>query len=170
MSGYIVRIGDREYHIEILDDHHVRLNGEIIEVDLATLSDSPLFSLIVNGKSYEVLATPQGETWEVHLKGRTYLAEVEDETSHTLRRSVPANPTQSTEYLLQAPMPGLVVAVPVATGQEVEANEVLVVLESMKMQNELRAPHAGRVVEIYVQPGERVLQKQNLVRIHLTPQ
>ncbi len=65
-------------------------------------------------------------------------------------------------------MPGLVVAIPVATGQEVEANEVLVVLESMKMQNELRAPHAGRVVEIYVQPGERVLQKQNLVRIHLT--
>ncbi len=73
MSGYIVRIGDREYHIEVLDDHHVRLNGEIIEVDLATLSDSPLFSLIVNGKSYEVLATPQGETWEVHLKGHTYL-------------------------------------------------------------------------------------------------
>ncbi|WP_299024832.1 biotin/lipoyl-containing protein [uncultured Thermanaerothrix sp.] len=165
MSRYVVHIGDREYHIEILDDRHVRLNGEIIEVDLATLPGSPLFSLIVNGKSYEVLATPQGEDWEVHLKGRTYLAEVEDEAARTLRTSIPDNAAQSSDYLLQAPMPGLVVAVPVAIGQEVNVNEVLVVLESMKMQNELRAPYSGHVVEIYVHPGERVLQKQDLLRM-----
>lgn len=168
MTGYVVRIGDQEYHIEILDDRHIRLNGEVIEVDLATLGDSPLLSLIVDGKSYEVLATPQGEEWEIHLKGRTYLAQVEDKTAYALRKANPTGPTERSEYVLQAPMPGLIVAVPVNKGQTVQANDVLVVLESMKMQNELRAPHAGQVVEIYVQPGERVLQKQNLLRLRLS--
>ncbi|MCX8023696.1 MAG: biotin/lipoyl-binding protein [Thermanaerothrix sp.] len=168
MTGYVVRIGNQEYHIEILDEHHIRLNGEIIEVDLATLTGSPLFSLIVEGKSYEVLAIPQGEEWEIHLKGRTYLAQVEDKTTYTLRKASPIGSIERSEYILQAPMPGLIVAIPVNKGQTVEANEVLVVLESMKMQNELRAPHEGQVIEIYVQPGERVLQKQNLLRLRLT--
>lgn len=168
MSGYVVRIGDEEYHIEILDDRHIRLNGEIVEVDLATLADSPLFSLIVNGKSYEVLATPQDKEWEIHLKGRTYLAQVEDEATHSLRKASNVGQTERSDYILQAPMPGLIVAIPVSKGQTVEANEPLVILESMKMQNELRAPHKGQVVDIYVQPGERVLQKQNLLRLRLT--
>ncbi len=167
MTSYVVRIGDQEYHIEVLDDRHIRLNGEVVEVDLATLADSPLLSLIVNGKSYEVLATPQGEEWEIHLKGRTYLAQVEDKTAYALRKANPSNSIKRSEYVLQAPMPGLIVAIPVIQDQTVEANEVLVVLESMKMQNELRAPHRGQVVEIYVQPGERVLQKQNLLRLRL---
>lgn len=167
MTGYVVRIGDQEYHIEVLDDRHIRLNGEVVEVDLATLADSPLLSLIVNGKSYEVLATPQGEEWEIHLKGRTYLAQVEDEVVHAMRKATSNGSTQRSEYVLQAPMPGLIVAIPVNQDQTVEANEVLVVLESMKMQNELRAPHRGQVIEIYVQPGERVLQKQNLLRLRL---
>lgn len=165
MTGYVVRIGNQEYHIEILDDRHVRINGEIIEVDLAALTDSPLLSLIVNGKSYEVLASPQGDEWEIHLKGRTYLAQVEDKTAYTLRKANPTNSTERSEYVLQAPMPGLIVAIPVNKDQTVEANDVLIVLESMKMQNELRAPHASQVVEIYVKPGERVLQKQNLLRL-----
>ncbi|WP_322805882.1 biotin/lipoyl-containing protein [Thermanaerothrix sp.] len=165
MTGYVVRIGDQEYHIEILDDRHIRLNGEIVEVDLATLADSPLLSLIVDGRSYEVLATPQGEEWEIHLKGRTYLAQVEDEVAHAIHKATSPGSTERSDYILQAPMPGLIVAIPVSKDQTVESNEVLVILESMKMQNELRAPHAGQVVEIYVQPGERVLQKQNLLRL-----
>ena len=66
---------------------------------------------------------------------------------------------------MKSPMPGLVVAVPVNEGQAVEKGQVLVILESMKMQNELKAPHAGKVERIKVKPGESVEQRQLLLNV-----
>jgi propionyl-CoA carboxylase alpha chain len=63
-------------------------------------------------------------------------------------------------------MPGLVVAVPVNEGQKVEKGQVLLVLESMKMQNELKAPREGMVGRVRVKPGESVEQKQTLLSVH----
>jgi biotin carboxyl carrier protein len=62
-------------------------------------------------------------------------------------------------------MPGLVVAVPVQEEQEVEKGQVLVILESMKMQNELRAPRAGKVQRVKIKPGESVEQRQVLLTV-----
>ena len=62
-------------------------------------------------------------------------------------------------------MPGLVVAVSVNEGQQIEKGQVLVILESMKMQNELKSPRAGKVEHIKVKAGESVEQKQLLVSI-----
>ena len=62
-------------------------------------------------------------------------------------------------------MPGLVVATPVEVGQEVELGDNVVILESMKMENELKAPRAGRVERINVKPGDSVEQNQTLVVI-----
>jgi biotin carboxyl carrier protein len=69
------------------------------------------------------------------------------------------------EYHLKAPMPGLIVAVPVNEGQKVEKGEVLVVLESMKMQNELRAPRDGSITRIRIKNGDSVEQKQTLLSV-----
>jgi biotin carboxyl carrier protein len=63
-------------------------------------------------------------------------------------------------------MPGLVVTIPVAEEQQVEKGQVLVVLESMKMQNELKAPRAGIVRNIRVKPGETVEQRQMMLALH----
>jgi biotin carboxyl carrier protein len=62
-------------------------------------------------------------------------------------------------------MPGLVVAVPIQENQDVEKGQVLLVLESMKMQNELRSPRAGKVQRIKVKPGESVEQRQVLLSV-----
>jgi 3-methylcrotonyl-CoA carboxylase alpha subunit len=69
------------------------------------------------------------------------------------------------EFSLKAPMPGLVVAVPVAEGETVSKGQNLVILESMKMQNELRAPRDGVVQRVRVKAGERVEQNQLLVTL-----
>ena len=63
-------------------------------------------------------------------------------------------------------MPGLVVAIPIAEGQEVQKGQVLVILESMKMQNELKSPRDGVVSHIKVKAGESVEQKQVLLNLH----
>jgi biotin carboxyl carrier protein len=66
-------------------------------------------------------------------------------------------------------MPGLVVSVLVSEGQSVERGQTLVILESMKMQNELRAPSAGNVARLRVQAGETVEQKQTLLNLTVNP-
>jgi len=63
-------------------------------------------------------------------------------------------------------MPGLVVAIPVTEGQEVKKGQVLLILESMKMQNELKAPRDGIVNRIKIKVGESVEQKQPLLSVH----
>ncbi len=62
-------------------------------------------------------------------------------------------------------MPGLVVAVPVREGQQIEKGQVLVILELMKMQNELKSPRAGKVEHVRVKAGESVEQRQLLLNI-----
>ena len=69
------------------------------------------------------------------------------------------------EFHLKAPMPGLVVAIPVSEGQTVSKGDVLLMLESMKMQNELKAPRAGTIARMRVKVGDSVELKQTLLSV-----
>ncbi len=161
---YIAEIDGLEFPIEILDEHHVRFGQEIIEVDLAAVSGQPIYSLLVNGESYEGYVYPEEGFLQVLLMGQFYSVRVMDEREKRLRTAGAAvSPTG--EFTLKAPMPGLVIAVPVEEGQQVEKGQILVILESMKMQNELRAPRAGKVSRLRVKAGESVEQKQPLLNI-----
>jgi propionyl-CoA carboxylase alpha chain len=73
--------------------------------------------------------------------------------------------TESGEISIKAPMPGLIVAIPVTEGQQVSAGQTVAVLESMKMQNELKTPRDGTVQRVSVAAGERVEQNKVLVTI-----
>ena len=73
--------------------------------------------------------------------------------------------SEAGEFHLRSPMPGMVVSVPVKEGQQVEKGDVLVILESMKMQNELKAPRAGTVGRVRVKTGESVEQRQTLLSV-----
>lgn len=160
---YVAEVDGLEFPLEILDERHVRFGGEVLEVDLAAVSGEPLYSLIVNGESYEGYVYPTEEGWQVLLLGHFYEVRVEDEREKRLHAAAAASLQAGDECTLKAPMPGLVVAVPVSAGQAVEKDQVLLVLESMKMQNELRAPFAGTVAQVRVEAGESVQQKQILM-------
>jgi biotin carboxyl carrier protein len=71
----------------------------------------------------------------------------------------------SGEFNLKSPMPGLIVAVPIVEGQVVVKGQDLVILESMKMQNELKAPRDGKIGRVRVRPGDSVEQSQVLVTL-----
>jgi biotin carboxyl carrier protein len=71
----------------------------------------------------------------------------------------------SGEFHLKAPMPGMVVAIPVTEGQIVKKGQVLLILESMKMQNELKSPKDGTISRIRVKAGEAAEQKQALLSV-----
>jgi biotin carboxyl carrier protein len=162
---YVVRIGDRAYRIEILDEHHIRLDGQIIEVDLGLPNADAPGSLLVEGKSYEVMATHEGEDWQIHLEGHAFQAQVQDERTYLLNAHMLQGTGHPEIGVLESPMPGLVAEIIVSTGQKVNRGETLLILESMKMQNELRAPRDAEVLEIMVKAGDRVRQKQALVKL-----
>jgi len=120
----------------------------------------------VDGKSHESYVQRGDDNWQVLLRGRLYPVTVEDEREKRLRAAAGAGVEESGEFHLKAPMPGLVVAIPVEEGQEVKKGQVLLILESMKMQNELKSPRDGKVNRIKVKAGESVEQKQPLLSVH----
>ena len=163
---YIASIEGKNYTIEIIDDKHLRVGDQVLEVDFETVSGQPVFSLIVDGKSYEAFVYPGDDgAWQVLLQGRQFSVDVEDEREKRLRVAGGGAVAEGAEYLLKAPMPGLVVSVNVEEGQQVEKGQVLIVLESMKMQNELKSPRAGTIGRIKVKPGETVEQKTTLLSV-----
>lgn len=162
---YITTIVGREFEVEIVDDDHVVVDGVTYTVDFNSIGDQPVYSMIVDGNSYEAYVYPDEEGWQVLLHGRLFPTTVEDEREKRLRAASGGAIAQRGEFHLKAPMPGLVVAVSVVEGQQVEKGDVLVVLESMKMQNELKASREGVITRVRVQEGDSVDQRQTLLSV-----
>ncbi len=160
---YITTIDDRQFTVEIIDEKHVSVDGRLYEIDFESVSGQPVYSLIVNGRSHESYIYQGDDNWQVLIRGRLYPVSVEDEREKRLRAAAGGGVAETGEFHLRAPMPGLIVAVPVAEGQAVKRGEVILILESMKMQNELKAPRDGKIGRIRVRPGETVEQKQTLL-------
>lgn len=162
---YITTIGEREYTIEIIGENQIDVDGVVYDVDFESISGQPVFSILVDGDSHEAYVYPDEDRWEVHLNGIQYRVVVEDEREKRLRSSFGSGPEQTGEYYLKAPMPGLVISIPVSDGQEISQGEVLVILESMKMQNELKSPRDGKISRIRVKEGDSVERKQTLLSV-----
>ena len=160
---YVTSIGGKTYNVEVIDEHHIMLDGKPYEVDFTAIGNQPVYSLLINGRSLEANAVPTGDGWQVLLHGKMFEARVEDEQAVRARAVAHAAPETPNEWLLRAPMPGLVVSLPASVGAEVKKGAPLVILESMKMQNELRSQKDGTVKEIRIQPGQAVELNQVLV-------
>jgi len=130
----------------------VRVNGRPAEpeskADVVEVEPG-IYSVILDECSYEVAATGQ----EIEIDGVRLQVEVDDP-----RKWNPAGSARKPESreAIKAPMPGKVVRLLVAVGDEVQAGQGLVVLEAMKMQNEMKAPRAGRVASVAVKEHEAV--------------
>jgi len=162
---YITTVGEKQFLVEIIDDRHVSVDGKVYEVDFESVSGQPVYSLIVDGKSHESYVAQVDDIWQVLMRGRLYPVTVEDEREKRLRAAAGGGVAETGEFHLKAPMPGLVVTIPVVEGQEVKKGQVLLILESMKMQNELKSPRDGKVNRIKVKAGETVEQRQTLLSV-----
>jgi biotin carboxyl carrier protein len=130
----------------------VALDGRALCVD-ARESGRDGLSLIVDGRSYAALLEPRENGYTVHLPEDTF--EVELSAAAGAGAAAGRKPAGGPARVA-APMPGRLVRVLVEAGQEVRAGQGLVVMEAMKMENELRAPRAGRVREVHVRELQAV--------------
>lgn len=124
-----------------------RDSGEAIEREFSIVSLMPgSYSILIEGRSYLVIAPAPGiGTGEIAVNGRTFVVEVFDPREMRARTTSGAGEGRQN---IVAMMPGKVVRVLVAKGDAVEAGQGLIVVEAMKMQNEMKSPKAGSVVEV----------------------
>jgi 3-methylcrotonyl-CoA carboxylase alpha subunit len=126
------------------------------EARLTPISGTPLFELALAGRSYTLAAIREDDTWVVLFRGTSVDVRVAPEREL-------ATPPRLRASTLTAPLPGLILRVAVVPGQPVEVGTPLVVMEAMKMENELRATAPGTIARVLVVAGERVERGAPLV-------
>lgn len=161
---YITTVGEQQYTIDINKENEIVLDGEVINADMQQMPNTLMYSIIIDGKSHDVRLSEGDGVYVVQVGGKIYEVVVEDERTRRLA-GLKGNVALTGEAILKAPMPGVVVEVPVTVGQEVAQGDIVLVLESMKMQNEFKAPRAGTVHMIYVAAGDKVEQNDTMITI-----
>jgi pyruvate carboxylase subunit B len=160
---YIVSIAGREIEVEV-DGDRVTVDGSTCTAALRAIPGTPARQLLMDGRPTALTMRSSGRgQWSLGVGGDRWEAEVIDERSRHIRSLTAGAERQRGPVTLRAPMPGLVLRVLAQAGQEVGVGAGLVVLEAMKMENELKAPAAGIVGAIRVQPGQAVEKGQVLV-------
>ena len=161
---YDVNIDGKNYRLELerVDGRWAcRVDGRAVEID-AVLARRDVLSILIDGKAYEIKRERTAVDMHLWVGSVRYAAQLRDPRS--LRSRVTADDGKGPRKLL-APMPGKIVRVLVAESAEVEAGQGIVVVEAMKMQNEMKAPRAGRVAAITVREQEAVIAGQILIAI-----
>ena len=153
MTDYEIRIGDRV--TAPADGWRLEWNDR--EHGVARLTDGE--------RSIPVLVEGSGPDRVVTLRGRRIAASVRSWRERLMAAAEQAAHTHAGPVVVTATLPGLIVAVAVAEGDEVEGGAPLLTIEAMNMQNEVRAPRAGRVIVGAVPPGPAVATGAALLRL-----
>lgn len=162
---YHVTIGTRTVAVE-LDGAHVTVDGRRFETDLGPADGGAVRSLLVDGASRRVAAyRREAGRWDLHLGGRRVRAEVVDERTRAIRAMTAGSAPSVGHHKVVAPMPGMVVRVEVAEGDTVSGGQGVVIVEAMKMENELLAEGPGVVEKVHIEEGEAVEKDQVLVEL-----
>lgn len=162
---YQATVNGRTFEIEINADGRILVDGEPRAIDFRELREGELYSLLVDHLSYEAVVEERDDQYHVLMAGDLYEVQVTDERSRRLASAFMALGDLSGEVAIRAPMPGLIVRVPVREGEAVAKGDTLVLLESMKMENELKAPRDGTIRHVSVNAGDSVEQNKLLLTL-----
>lgn len=165
---------DEQVHIIVDEKEHAvdwRQIAPLASDGKEKIREGGRYNLVIGEKSYEVYArrlknADEGEAtrYEIQLGDQSFEVSIEDERTQLLTGAVRAGAT-SNAARVSAPMPGLVIGTPLEVGATVTAGQTVVVLEAMKMENDLASPISGSIKEMRVQKGQTVEQGQVLIII-----
>lgn len=164
---YYVTLGESEHAVDITPrasgGHRVEVGGQLVEADAVVVGD--VLSIRLGGRMLDLVL--EGAPPEVGVIGgghRVY-ARVESERARALAAASRSRGPGGGEATVTSPMPGRVMKVLVAVGDEVAVGQSLVVVEAMKMENEIKATKPGKVAEVFAQAGATVEAGAKLVRL-----
>jgi acetyl/propionyl-CoA carboxylase alpha subunit len=163
---YLVRIGEEEYEV-LLDGEGVHIDGQDVAAFAEQVDGTPVRLVTIGEEIHRVVVRPGPSrgVYTLWLDGFRFDVEALDERTRAIRDLSGTAAGPSGPAPLKAPMPGLIVRVNVAVGDAVQAGQGLVVMEAMKMENELRAQAPGTVKSIVVSPGTAVEKGALLIEL-----
>jgi len=157
MAQYFLRLGDREVEAELEETStglRVNLDGTWQDVSVQRIGTSPRYVLMLGDRLLEVLVEEEAQGFNLQIAGATY--EVETVRGRGRKRTGDSDSFENGKWVLHAPLTGVVIEARVNVGDIVAQGDLLMVVEAMKMLNELRARVAGEVTAIMVEVRDRV--------------
>ena len=145
-----------ELEVNLRDGYpEVTIQNRTPHLDIVRLSTYS-YSLLVDGHSYLLSIRPSRDGFIVDLRRRTYFVRLRDETDLTIERLGMKNSSRNYSGQVLAPIPGLITSLAVSEGEQVAAGDQLLVLEAMKMENEIASPMNGVIKTVHVSVGMAV--------------
>ena len=166
-----MHIGDRVADVTLVNKEgnkvELTIDGKPIEVDIV-MAENGSCSILHNGNSYnaELIRGEGGKSYDVNMFYRSYHVDVVDTQAKYLRMRKCADERQSDKIV--APMPGKVVSIPVSVGDRLNAGDIAIVLEAMKMQSNYKVTSDCTVKSILVAEGDAVQDNQTLIELELS--
>ena len=157
ISGQKFRVGIKEKEGEL----QVELGRKEIDADLTELKKNKIYSLLIDNRAYDLEIRRKNGEFEINYGGRKYSGEILEETLAKLKSTAPKEVLKQKEQ--KAPMPGLIVKIEVEEGQIVKMGEGILIMEAMKMENEIKSSYEGKVKKILVREKQTVDKDQVLL-------
>lgn len=161
MTTYTVSLEGREFRVCIGGDGDVSVEGNKARIEASRINEGA-YSILIDGEIKTVSLRGNGQAYEVLIGGIRCDAIVESERDRLLQKYSSGLVSGTRRHEVHAPMPALVVRVEVNAGDDVIAGQAMVVLEAMKMENELKAHQSGRVKKVFAAAG-RTVEKGELL-------
>src|SRR5918993_3846262 len=154
---YFVRVGATELEVSLEGDA-VRVDGPTVTARIADVEGTPVRMLTVGDEVHRIVVRPAGARgrYTIWVDGFRHEVEALDERMRAIRELADATAGPVGPAPLVAPMPGMIVRVNVQVGDHVQQGQGLIVMEAMKMENELRALTSATVKAVVAQPGSAV--------------
>jgi len=168
---YVVTIGQREMEV-VVDGESVTIDGETVHARLEEPTGAPVKLLTIGRSVHRILArrgAHRGQ-YEIRVGGHSFTIEALDERSRAIRELGGTSGAKAGPAHVVAPMPGLIVRVNVSEGDVIRTGQGVVVMEAMKMENELRAPADAVVKRVAVTPGTAVEKGAMLLELETDAQ
>lgn len=169
---YQVRIGDEKYEVTRSGNGKLALDGKEVEWDVAETHGGN-YSILFRGSVYEV--SPLEEDLpsdnpgrDILVNGRVYRVLVEDERSRLLNTVLAESKSGVSEITLRAPMPGLITKIEVREGERISEGQGLIILEAMKMENEIRSSVHATVTTVHVSVRQGVEKGTALLTLSIS--
>ncbi|MFH1891078.1 MAG: acetyl-CoA carboxylase biotin carboxyl carrier protein subunit [Candidatus Zixiibacteriota bacterium] len=170
--NYSAKLLDKEYIVSI-DDRGAKIdlqfNGKPVKFSHTTRKNKHRFLMLVDSMSYDVEVNRQNGKFSVFIYGREFEVTAEDERLAKLREVAGMGSEMADQKDIAAPMPGLVVKLLKSVGDAVKKGEGVIIIEAMKMENELKAASDGEIADVLVKPGQAVDKGQCLVKLKSNP-
>ncbi len=165
MAEFKVKINDRIFEIDFISEEKISINGKINNVNIEIFKEN-IFSILLNNKVFEISIKKDKNSFYVgEVKNKNFEVEIEDESEqliHKFEESIDKGPKRT---FVKAPMPGLILKLEVKLGDKIQQGQGLLILEAMKMENEIKSPVSGEIKEMHVSEKATVEKGQNLIMI-----